>query len=128
MAKRDTGSKRKNSGTAPRTPSAANALEQGLVAFAKKVGQVAGTVQAKAQGWMEGDEMKAPKKKPAAAVAPSVVRAVTKGRSGGVVDAPGKKHRKPQPIGPGAARAGSQAAKLRTAAPMAKTDRRRGRG
>jgi hypothetical protein len=49
------------------------------------------------------------------------------GRSGGIVDAPGKKHRKPLPRDPGANRADSQAAKMRTAAPMAKTSRRRGR-
>jgi hypothetical protein len=51
-----------------------------------------------------------------------------KGRSGGVVDAPGKKHRKQMPSDPGANIADSQAAKMRTATPMAKTDRRRGRG
>jgi hypothetical protein len=53
---------------------------------------------------------------------------VTKGRSGGVVDAPGKKHRKPTPADPGANIADSQAAKLRTAKTMVKTNRRRGRG
>jgi hypothetical protein len=50
------------------------------------------------------------------------------GRSGGVVDAPGKKHRKPQPTDPGASLADSQAAKMRTAKTMVKTNRRRGRG
>jgi hypothetical protein len=49
------------------------------------------------------------------------------GRSGGVVDAPGKKHRKPLPSDPGAKIVSSQAAKMRTATPMAKTNRRRGR-
>ncbi len=52
----------------------------------------------------------------------------TKGRSGGVVDAPGKKHRKPGPPDPGASIVDNQADKLRTAATMAKTNRRRGRG
>jgi hypothetical protein len=51
-----------------------------------------------------------------------------KGRSGGVVDAPGKKHRKPMPADPEAQQAASQAAKLRTARTMVKTNRRRGRG
>jgi hypothetical protein len=51
-----------------------------------------------------------------------------RGRSGGVVDAPGKKHRKPMPTDPGANIADSQAAKMRTAKTMVKTDRRRGRG
>jgi hypothetical protein len=51
-----------------------------------------------------------------------------KGRSGGIVDAPGKKHRKPPPTDPGANIADSQAAKMWTAKTMAKTNRRRGRG
>ena len=50
------------------------------------------------------------------------------GRSGGVVDAPGKKHRKPMPADPGASQAASQATKLRAAMPMVKTNRLRGRG
>jgi hypothetical protein len=63
------------------------------------------------------------KKKPAVAAARR-----KQGRSGGVVDAPGKKHRKPPPTDPGANIADSQAAKMRTTVPMAKTNRRRGRG
>jgi hypothetical protein len=51
-----------------------------------------------------------------------------KGRSGGVVDAPGKKHRKPMPTDPGANIVVSQAAKVRMAKTMVKTNRRRGRG
>jgi hypothetical protein len=50
------------------------------------------------------------------------------GRSGGVVDAPGKKHRKPLPADPGATIVHEQAAKMRTAKTMVKTNRRRGRG
>ena len=49
-------------------------------------------------------------------------------RSGGVVDAPGKKHRPPVPSDPGANVADSQAAKVRMAKTMIKTNRRRGRG
>jgi hypothetical protein len=71
-----------------------------------------------------GGTTKASQKKPAA----SAARAAAKGRSGGVVDAPGKKHRKPMPTDPGANIADSQAAKMRMAKPMAKTNRRRGRG
>lgn len=66
----------------------------------------------------------APKAKPAA----SSAGGASKGRSGGVVDAPGKKHRKPLPGDPEANVADSQAAKMRTAMPMAKTTRLRGRG
>jgi len=54
--------------------------------------------------------------------------AQSKGRSGGVVDAPGKKHRKALPSDPGANVADSQAAKLRPATTMVKTKRLRGRG
>jgi hypothetical protein len=52
----------------------------------------------------------------------------SRGRSGGIVDAPGKKHRPPMPIDRGANRADSQAAKMRAAKTMVKTSRRRGRG
>ena len=55
-------------------------------------------------------------------------RAGNKGRSGGVVDAPGKTHRKQAPTDPGANVAHNQAAKMRTAMTMEKTNRRRGRG
>lgn len=52
----------------------------------------------------------------------------SRGRSGGVVDAPGKKRRAPLPKDPHAAQARSQTAKMRMAMPMEKTSRRRGRG
>jgi hypothetical protein len=58
--------------------------------------------------------------------APAAV--TTRGRSGGVVDAPGKKRRKPLPKDPQAAQARSQTAKRRAVMPMAKTPRHRGRG
>ena len=150
MAKRDNGTKRTNGGTT--TPDAsgatiADAMEQRVVAFAEQLGRIAGTVQAKAEGWMDretlnkqiasvrdsaadllkqlaGGATKASKKKPAAATA----RGGNKGRSGGVVDAPGKKHREPMPTDSGANIADSQAAKMRTAKTMVKTNRRRGRG
>ena len=149
MAKRDNGTKRTNSGTTTNTSGAttAEAIEQRVVAFAEQLGRMAGTIQAKAEGWMDretlnkqiasvrdgaadlleqlaGGAPKASKKKPAAAAA----RGGNKGRSGGVVDAPGKKHRKPSPTDPGANIADSQAAKLWTAKTMVKTNRRRGRG
>ena len=118
-----------------------------MLAFAEQLGRIAGTFQAKAEGWMDrealnkqiasvrdgaaelleqlaGGATKASKRVPAAAAA----RGKTKGRSGGVVDAPGKKHRKPMPTDPGANMAASQAAKMRTAKTMVKTNRRRGRG
>ena len=150
MAKRDDGTKRTNSGTTTTTASGAmtaNAMEQRVVAFAEQLGRIARTVQAKAEGWMDLDALyrqiasvrdeaadlleqlaggatKASKNPPAAAAA----REGNKGRGGGVVDAPGKKHRKPMPTDPGANIADSQAAKMRMAKTMVKTNRRRGRG
>ena len=117
------------------------------MAFAEQLGQIAGTIHAKAEGWMEretlntqigrvrdgaahlleqlaGGATKAPKKKADAAAA----RRGNTGRSGGVVDAPGKTHRKAAPTDPGANIADSQAAKMRTAKTMEKTNRLRGRG
>jgi len=150
MAKRDSGTTRTNGGTTTTNASGAtpaDAMEKRVVAFAEQLGRIAGTFQAKAEGWMDrealnkqiasvrdaaadlleqlaGRATKAPKKKPAT----TVPRGGTKGRSGGVVDAPGKKHRKPMPTDPGASIADSQAAKIRTAMTMVKTNRRRGRG
>ena len=150
MTKRDNATTRVSRGT--RTTSAsgaatADAMEQRVVAFAEQLGRIAGTFQAKAEGWLDrealtrqiasvrdgaaelleqlaGDAPKGSKRTPAATAAPRQ----TKGRSGGMVDAPGKKHRKPMPTDPGANIADSQAAKMRTAKTMVKTNRRRGRG
>jgi len=99
MSKRDTGTRRTNDGT--RTPNAAHRRKQ----FA--------------EGATKGS-----KKKPAAAPA----RGENKGRSGGKVDAHGKKHRKPLQTDPGAHIVDSQAAKIRMAKTIQKTNRRRGRG
>jgi len=150
MAKRDNGTKRTNGGTTTTKASDAttpDAMEQRVLAFAEQIGRLAGTIQAKAEGWMDREELNkriasvrdgaaellehlaggganAAEKKPAGAA----TRGQNKGRSGGVVDAPGKKHRKPGPTDPGASLAGSQAAKMRLARTMVKTNRRRGRG
>jgi hypothetical protein len=142
MAKRNNGTKRANSGA-----TTADAMEKRVLAFAEQLGRMAGTITVKAEGWMDretlnrqiasvrdgathlleqlaGGGTKAPKKAPTATAA----RDRNKGRSGGVVDAPGKKHRKPTPADPAARTVGSQAAKLRTATMMMKTNRHRGRG
>ena len=148
MAKRDDGTTRTKGGTTDVSGSTtADAMEQRVVAFAEQLGRLAGTFQAKAEGWMDrealkkqvasvrdeaaellehlaGGTTKASKRVPAATAA----LGKTEGRSGGVVDAPGKKHRKPMRTDPGANRADSQAAKMRTAKTMVKTNRRRGRG
>ena len=158
MAGRNKKTKRPNGGatttsapgaTAASAPGAttADAMEQRVVAFAEELGRMAGTLQAKAEGWMDretlnrhissvrdgaahllqqlaGGARKAPKKKPDVATS----RRGNKGRSGGVVDAPGKKHRKAAPTDPDANLADSQADKMRMAKTMVKTHRRRGRG
>jgi hypothetical protein len=122
-------------------------LEERVVAFAEQLGRIAGTVQAKTAGWMDGDTLKnelarvrdgaADLLQQLTADAPAVAEnepttepAIRRspGRSGGIVDAPGKKHRPPTPTDPGANRADSQAAKMRAAKTMVKTPRRRGRG
>jgi hypothetical protein len=121
-------------------------LEQRVLAFAEQLGRIAGTVQAKTAGWMDGDALKkelvrvrdgaAELLQQLTADAPPVAVSTrtaaapkrTRGRSGGIVDAPGKKHRPPMPTDPGANRADSQAAKMRDAKTMVKTFRRRGRG
>jgi hypothetical protein len=150
MAKRDNGTAPTSDGTTTTNASGAttaDALEQRVLAFAEQLGRIAGSIQAKAEGWMdretlhkriasvrdgaadllehlEGGATKAATKKPAATSTPGGY----KGRSGGVVDAPGKRHRKPTPTVPGASRAASQADKMRMAKTMVKTNRRRGRG
>jgi hypothetical protein len=156
MAKRDNTTRRTNNGTkrtkrdtaTKNAPGAMTgpAIEQRVVAFAEELGRIAGTVQAKADGWMDreilfrqitnvrdaaanllgqlaGGATKGSRKKPTAAA-----RGRSRGRSGGVVDAPGKKHRGPMPTDPDANVADAQAAKMRTAKTMVKTTKLRGRG
>jgi hypothetical protein len=150
MAKRDNRTKQTNGGTTTTNASdatTADAMEQRVLAFAEQLGRIAGTIQAKAEGWMDGETLNrriasvrdgaaelleqlarsatnAAESKPATAG----MRGKNKGRSGGVVDAPGKKHRKPSRPIQTRALAGSQAAKMRMARTMVKTNRRRGRG
>ena len=151
MAKHDdNGGKRTNAGTTTANPAdatATDALEQRVVAFAEQLGRIVGTVQAKAEGWMDRDALnkqiasvrdsaaqllehlaggvtKVAKRKPVGAASNSK----SKGRSGGMVDAPGKKHRKPMPNDPRARVADAQASKMRAGKTMMKTTRLRGRG
>jgi len=141
---------RRNPNTATTPPADAPptaVLEERVLAFAEQLGRIAGTVQAKTAGWMDGDTLKqnlarvrdgaADLLEQLAGDAPPVTKkrktagAVSgrrQGRSGGVVDAPGKKHRPRMPSDPAANRADSQAAKMRAAKTMVKTNRRRGRG
>jgi hypothetical protein len=150
MAKRNSDTTRPDGVTRTTDASVAtmgDALEQRVVAFAEELGRIAGTFQAKAEGWMDREaltrqiarvrdgaaelleQLAVGATKPSTRVpAAGAAHGNTKGRSGGVVDAPGKKHRKPMPANPGAYKAASQAAKMRAAKTMVKTNRRRGRG
>jgi hypothetical protein len=134
----------------PNPPSGAPAtegVEERVLAFAEQLGRIAGTVQARTSGWIAGDALKKElarvrdgaadllqqltgdkaadaAKQPIGGAAPGR----RQGRSGGVVDAPGKKHRQRMPVDPDANRAKSQAAKTRASKTMSKTTRLRGRG
>jgi hypothetical protein len=151
MTRRNPSAPQGETSTAPITPPGTprvDGLEQRVLAFAEQLGRIAGTVQAKTAGWIDGDALKKDlarvrdgaaellEQLTADAPPPVAVRTRTGGpaprrtrrRSGGIVDAPGKKHRRPMPSDPGANRADSQAAKMRDAKTMVKTSRRRGRG
>jgi hypothetical protein len=111
-------------------------MERQLLAFAEQLGYVAGSIQSKAghvvdrqtlsrqvSGVRDGAKhllaqlarevrtrvRRTPPAKPA-----------RKARSGGTVDAPGKKHRKPAPAGPPASADRSRNARVRTTTPTAK--------
>jgi hypothetical protein len=100
------------------TPS--DAIEQRVVALAEQLGRWVGTVQTKADGWMDVPALQeqvtrirdgaagllrqlgeaAARGRAATAPVGSTTKKATKpaaGRSGGKVDAPGKKHRQPAP-------------------------------
>jgi hypothetical protein len=132
--------------TSSRTPRA-DGLEERVLAFAEQLGRIAGALQAKTAGRIDGETLKmelarvrdgaadllqqitadgspVAENSPTTAAAPRSSRA----RSGGMVDAPGKKHRPAMANDPGANRADSQAAKMRAAKTMVKTSRHRGRG
>jgi hypothetical protein len=152
MAKRNNGGKQTTTTAATSTASSitGDAMEQRVVAFAEQLGRIVGTVQARAEGWMDRDalnkqiagvrdsaaelldqlagsvkSMTRTAKKAAAGATP---KASSKGRSGGVVDAPGKKHRKPTPVDPRAVAADAKRANMRASQASMKTTKTRGRG
>lgn len=107
------------------SPAAGGAIEPKLVAFAEQLGKLLGTVQAKADGWLDPKALKAEVVRirdgaaelldhmnreytsalkagakavaPVAPVAPKAPAASALRPSRGAVDAPGKRHRKPPP-------------------------------
>jgi hypothetical protein len=154
MAKRDNGGKRTSTAAAPTTSNAATTpdpIEQRVVAFAEQLGRMVGTVQGKAEGWMDRDALnkQITSVRDSAAelleqlsngvtnltgTAKTAVTAATsgaknsKGRSGGVVDAPGKKHRKPVPQDSRAMAADAKTSNMRAGKASVKTNKTRGRG
>ena len=145
MAKRNSRTKQANSETTRSGSTTPDPIEQRLVAFAEQLGWMVGTVQAKTEGWMDRETLKkqitsvrdgaarlleqlADVTKATKAPAAETARKESKGRSGGVVDAPGKRHRKPARNSVSTTVAHSQSDKLRTAKTMKKTNRHRGRG
>jgi hypothetical protein len=150
MAKRDTETRRSAAATTgkPTGSAAASAMEQRLLALAEQLGRVAGTIEVKTEGWANLDTVenqiaglrkgatqlleqlrggaKGSKKKSAAKGSAGAAKS-TRGRSGGAVDAPGKKHRKPAPSVK-AAKTSTATAKARAAKTMVRTPRRGGRG
>ena len=116
-----------------------DAVEQRVVAFSEQLGRVVGTVQARAEGLLDRDVLRKQiagvrdsaaelLQHLAAAGKPSTRKPAATGRSGGVVDAPGKKHRKPMPRDARAIAEKAKAAAAKTGKSMVKTSRLRGRG
>ena len=123
MAKRSSTSSSKPKGSLAKTAkprsshSSSDAVEQRVVAVAEQIGRVVGTVQAKTEGLLgrkgSGRGSMAAKSSSAAT-----------SRSGGVVDAPGKRHRGPMPSQPGVKHSDTRIAKMKTLT----ESRRRGGG
>jgi hypothetical protein len=134
-------------------PLTTEAMEQRVVAFAEQLGRIAGTVQAKAEGWMDREALSrqiasvrdgaaelleqladgvtrvtSVSKKAVSAASKAQSKAKSKGRSGGFVDAPGKKHRKPMPKDPRAVAANAKRSTMRSGKESMKTVKLRGRG
>ena len=127
----------KRSSTAKRTPRSSTPIEGQIVAFAEQLGYIAGSIESRAEGLIDRkklnqqlttvrDGAKRLLDQLATGVAsrvgrkPAPKRPVRKARSGGSVDAPGKKHRQPAPAGPPAAAARARNTHVSGAAPRAR--------
>src|SRR5438034_1012962 len=115
--KSDVSSKSSPPTSSPPTSSAPteDALEMKVVAMAEEMGRLIAAVQTKTERWLdqasvrdqltrihEGAAELISHLTPAGAPAAQAAKAKEKGRSGGVVDAPGKKHRSAPPTVHGA--------------------------
>ena len=122
----------------PKQAASSSALERQVEAFAEQLGYVAGSLESRAEGWMDTEKLSrqvASVRDGAKQLLDSLAsgvksrvrrtpatpkRPVRKARSGGAVDAPGKKHRKPAPAGPPAAMARTRNTRVNGAAPRAR--------
>jgi hypothetical protein len=136
-------------------------LEKQVIAFAEQIGRIYGTLEAKAEGWMDREALnkqitsvrdsaaalveqlsdgvtslaktataatKAAAGGASSAKGSAASAAKSKGRSGGAVDAPGKKHRKPAPKDLRAIAADAKSSNRRAGKASMKTMKTRGRG
>jgi hypothetical protein len=157
MARVNGTAKGSTKGEAAASNSVADTVEQQVVAFAEQLGRIVGTVQAKAEGWLDREALKeqlsdvrdsasalleqlgvqknstsqktAPVER--AGAAKMAGAGGNRGRSGGVVDAPGKRHRKPTastPRGNNSARANAADTGRIAKMKAANAGHRRGRG
>jgi hypothetical protein len=139
MAKRNSSKtssrSRKNGKTQTSSASTVDSVEERVVVIAEQVGRIVGTVQAKAEGWFDrkalSDQFASVRDKAAEMVehltgaAERVLSKATRtqaaaagtrssrGRSGDMVDAPGKKHRKPMPSTHGTKHSDTRIAKMK---------------
>ena len=109
MAKRSSSSKpndspSKNARSRSSSNSTNGAVEQRVVAVAEQIGRIVGTVQAKTEGWLGRTGSSAEKQARTSPRPP---------RSGGVVDAPGKQHRRPMPSQSGVKHSDARIAKMK---------------
>jgi hypothetical protein len=127
----------KRSSTKTQTTESTNGLERQVLAFAEQLGYVAGSIHSRAEGLADRrklsqqvtsvrDSAKRLLEQLATGVASRVRRTrapkrpVRKARSGGTVDAPGKKHRKPAPAGPPPAAERTRNARMRAVTHISK--------
>jgi hypothetical protein len=139
------------SGTTASETGSTDGLEGRLVAYAEQLGWVVGTVHAKAEGWLDRAALEehltrirdgaadllthladalpdsSASKGPGRGRRgnPDLQQTRLQGRSGGIVDAPGKRHRPPPPSARGVKHSDQHISKLKAAAMK---NRRGGRG
>ena len=122
----------------PKQAASGSALERQVEAFAEQLGYVAGSLESRAEGWMDTeklsrqvasvrdgakqllDQLASGVKSRVRRTPATPKRPVRKARSGGAVDAPGKKHRKPAPAGPPASLARARNTEVNGAAPRSR--------